>query len=177
LVSTVPEDGTLTYAEGLDIGYRAWLRRPEPPAYWFGHGLGYTSWTYEDVSVPWDVPQEGPLPVRVRLRNTGARAGREVVQVYLSRPETGVARPARWLAGYALADAGPGEAVEVTVDVPARAFRHWSAEHHAWRAEEGAFTVLAGRSAADLPLSAEVLLGAEPPPRRKPSGERSLAVL
>ncbi|MER5648632.1 glycoside hydrolase family 3 C-terminal domain-containing protein [Streptosporangium sp. NPDC002524] len=177
LVSTVPEDGTLTYAEGLDIGYRAWLRRPAPPAYWFGHGLGYTTWSYEDVSVPWDVSPDGPLPVRVRLRNTGERAGREVVQVYLSRPETGVTRPARWLAGYALADAGPGEVVEVTVDVPARAFRHWSAEHHAWRAEEGAFTVLAGRSAADLPLSAPVLLGTEPPTSRDLSGERSLAVL
>ncbi|WP_440099019.1 glycoside hydrolase family 3 C-terminal domain-containing protein [Streptosporangium sp. H16] len=177
LVSTVPRDGTLAYTEGLDIGYRAWLRRPEPPAYWFGHGLGYTSWSYEDVSVPWDVSPESPLPVRVRLRNTGERAGREVVQVYLSRPETGVTRPARWLAGYALADAGPGEVVEVTVDVPARAFRHWSAEHHAWRAEEGAFTVLAGRSAADLPLSAEVLLGTEPPTSGESSGERSLAVL
>ncbi|MFF3440448.1 glycoside hydrolase family 3 C-terminal domain-containing protein [Streptosporangium sp. NPDC002721] len=177
LVSTVPEDGTLAYAEGLDIGYRAWLRSPAPPAYWFGHGLGYTSWSYEEVSVSWDLSPESPLPVRVRLRNTGGRAGREVVQVYLSRPETAVARPARWLAGYALADAGPGEVVEVTVDVPARAFRHWSAEHQAWRAEEGAFTVLAGRSAADLPLSAEVLLGTEPPPRQETSGERSLAVL
>jgi beta-glucosidase len=75
------------------------------------------------------------------------------VQVYLSRPDTEVVRPVRWLAGYALADAGPGEVAEVVVDLPARAFRHWSAEHHAWRIEEGAFTVLAGRSAADLPLS------------------------
>ncbi|WP_329090424.1 MULTISPECIES: glycoside hydrolase family 3 C-terminal domain-containing protein [unclassified Streptosporangium] len=177
LVSTVPEDGTLAYSEGLDIGYRAWLRRPAPPAYWFGHGLGYTSWSYEDISVPWEVSPESSPSVRVRLRNTGERAGREVVQVYLSRPETGVARPARWLAGYALADAGPGEVVEVTVDVPARAFQHWSAEDHAWRAEEGAFTVLAGRSAADLPLSAAVLLGTEPPTPREASGERSLAVL
>ncbi|MEU4536147.1 glycoside hydrolase family 3 C-terminal domain-containing protein [Streptosporangium sp. NPDC023825] len=177
LVSTVPQNGTLAYAEGLDIGYRAWLRWPEPPAYWFGHGLGYTSWSYEDVSAPWDVSPESPLPVRVRLRNTGERVGREVVQVYLSRPETGVTRPARWLAGYALADAGPGEVAEVTVEVPARAFRHWSAEHHAWRAEEGVFTVLAGRSAADLPLSAAVLLGTEPPTSGELSGERSLAVL
>ncbi|MGJ6966399.1 glycoside hydrolase family 3 C-terminal domain-containing protein [Streptosporangium sp. G11] len=177
LVSTVPEEGTLAYSEGLDIGYRAWLRRPAPPAYWFGYGLGYTSWSYEDVSVSWDVSSESALPVRVRLRNTGERAGREVVQVYLSRPETGVTRPTRWLAGYALADAGPGEVVEVTVDVPARAFQHWSAEHHAWRAEEGAFTVLAGRSAADLPLSAAVVLGTAPPTPREPSGERSLAVL
>ncbi|MGW0589150.1 glycoside hydrolase family 3 C-terminal domain-containing protein [Streptosporangium sp. NPDC002607] len=177
LVSTAPDGGTLAYAEGLDIGYRGWLRQPEPPAYWFGHGLGYTSWSYDSLTLPWEAAPDGSLPVRVRLRNTGERAGREVVQVYLSRPETGVARPVRWLAGYALADAGPGEVVDVTVDIPARAFQHWSAEHHAWRAEEGAFTVLAGRSAADLPLSVEVLAGEQAPSPRKPSGERSLAVL
>ncbi|MER5623693.1 glycoside hydrolase family 3 C-terminal domain-containing protein [Streptosporangium sp. NPDC002544] len=177
LVSTAPDGGTLAYAEGLDIGYRGWLRQPEPPAYWFGHGLGYTSWSYDSLTLPSEAAPDGSLPVRVRLRNTGERAGREVVQVYLSRPETDVARPVRWLAGYALADAGPGEVVDVTVDIPARAFQHWSAEHHAWRAEEGAFTVLAGRSAADLPLSVEVLAGEQAPTPRKPSGERSLAVL
>ncbi|MEU0479710.1 glycoside hydrolase family 3 C-terminal domain-containing protein [Streptosporangium sp. NPDC006013] len=177
LVCTAPDGGTLAYAEGLDIGYRGWLRQPEPPAYWFGHGLGYTSWSYDSLTLPWEAAPDGSLPVRVRLRNTGERAGREVVQVYLSRPETGVARPVRWLAGYALADAGPGEVVDVTVDIPARAFQHWSAEHHAWRAEEGAFTVLAGRSAADLPLSVEALAGEQAPSPRKPSGERSLAVL
>lgn len=177
LVSTVPEDGTLVYAEGLEIGHRAWLRRSAPPAYWFGHGLGYTSWSYESLSVPGDAVPGGPLSVRVRLRNTGARAGREVVQVYLSRPETGVARPVRWLAGYTLADAGPGEVVVVTVDIPARAFRHWSAGHRSWRTEEGAFTVLAGRSAADLPLSGTTLVGAQAPVQPEPIGERSPIML
>ncbi|WP_157594194.1 hypothetical protein [Streptosporangium amethystogenes] len=88
----------------------------------------------------------------------------------IDEPETGMARPVRWPAGYALADAGPGEVVGITVDIPARAFRHWSAE-------EGAFTVLAGRSAADPPLSVEVLAGEQAPALRKPLGERSLAVL
>ncbi|MDP9868131.1 MULTISPECIES: fibronectin type III-like domain-contianing protein [Streptosporangium] len=96
-----------------------------------------------------------PLSVRVRLRNTGGRAGRETVQVYLSRPETAVARPERWLAGYA--------PVEIEVDLPARAFQHWSAGRRAWHAEEGAFMVLAGRSAADLPLNATVRLAARAP--------------
>ncbi|MEV6861911.1 glycoside hydrolase family 3 C-terminal domain-containing protein [Streptosporangium subroseum] len=176
LVSTVPADGTLAYAEGLDIGYRAWLRQPTPPAYWFGHGLGYTSWSYESLSVPPDAVPGEPFSVRVRLRNTGERAGREVVQVYLSRPETGVIRPARWLAGYATVDAGPGEVVDVTVDIPARAFQHWSAGHRTWRAEEGAFTVLAGRSVADLPLRGTALLGPEAL-RPELLGERSPILL
>ncbi|MET8336823.1 glycoside hydrolase family 3 C-terminal domain-containing protein [Streptosporangium canum] len=158
IAATVPVDGVLAYEEGPDIGYRAWLRAPAPPAYWFGHGLGYTSWSYESVHMPGRVEPGRPFPVRVRLRNTGERAGREVVQIYLERPDTAVTRPARWLAGYAPADAGPGESVELTVDVPARALQHWSTDDHAWRAEPGAFTVLAGRSAGDLPLSAVTTL-------------------
>ncbi|GIH94473.1 glycoside hydrolase family 3 C-terminal domain-containing protein [Planobispora siamensis] len=161
LFSTVPEDGVLTYGEGLDIGYRAWLREPTPPVYWFGHGLGYTSWSYEDLTVPGRITPDAPLTVRVRLRNTGGRAGREVVQVYLSRPGTAVTRPVRWLAGYAAAVAEPGETVEVAVDIRPRAFRHWSAEAGGWCLEEGAFTVLAGRSPADLPLEATTVAGAK----------------
>ncbi|WP_312882284.1 fibronectin type III-like domain-contianing protein [Streptosporangium album] len=88
-----------------------------------------------------------------------------------------MARPARWLAGYALADAGPGEVLDITVDIPARAFQHWSAEHHTWRAEEGAFTVLAGRSAADLPLSGTTLLGTRAPVQPGLVGERSPIML
>ncbi|GII01808.1 glycoside hydrolase family 3 C-terminal domain-containing protein [Planobispora takensis] len=161
LFSTVPEDGVLTYGEGLDIGYRAWLRESTPPVYWFGHGLGYTSWSYESLTVPELITPDAPLTVRVRLRNTGGRAGREVVQVYLSRPETAVTRPVRWLAGYAAAVAEPGETVEVAVGIRPRAFQYWSAEAGGWRLEEGAFTVLAGRSAADLPLAATTIADAK----------------
>ncbi|MET7336312.1 glycoside hydrolase family 3 C-terminal domain-containing protein [Nonomuraea sp. NPDC005650] len=156
LVSTVPVDGTLTYAEGQDIGYRAWLREAEPPAYWFGHGLGYTTWAYEKLSVPAEAAPGLPVTVRVRVRNIGERPGREVVQVYLARPETSLARPPRWLAGHAAAGARPGESVEVDVRLPARAFQHWDVEQGAWRTEPGGFTVLAGRSSADLPLSAAI---------------------
>ncbi|EOY51661.1 Beta-glucosidase [Streptomyces lividans 1326] len=96
------------------------------------------------------------LTVRVRVRNTGARAGREVVQVYLARPASALDRPARWLAGYAAVRARPGETVTATVRVPARALRHWSVAEHAWRTEAGPCRVLAGRSAGDVPLAAEV---------------------
>lgn len=83
VTDVLPVAGSLVYREGLDIGYRAWAASGTAPAYWFGYGLGYTTWDYEEARVERNV-------VRVRLRNTGRRRGREVVQVHLS------GRTARW---------------------------------------------------------------------------------
>ncbi|ANZ40939.1 glycosyl hydrolase [Lentzea guizhouensis] len=138
----LPEAGSLRYREGLDIGYRAWAANHTPPAYWFGHGLGYTTWDYEEARVERN-------EVRVRLRNTGERRGREVVQVYLSRPDSAVARPERWLAGFAVVTAGPGETAEAVIEVPERAISHWTGK---WLVEPGAFIVLIGPNAGDTPL-------------------------
>ncbi|MFB6774406.1 glycoside hydrolase family 3 C-terminal domain-containing protein [Streptomyces sp. NPDC056337] len=149
---TRPADGRLHYDEGLHIGHRGWLRHGRTPAYWFGHGLGYTAWAYEELTVPPEVRAGDDLTVRVRVRNTGARAGREVVQVYLARPGSAVERPVRWFAGYAAVRARPGETVTATVRVPARALRHWCVQERAWRTEEGRWRVLAGPSAGEVPL-------------------------
>ncbi|MFK4546698.1 beta-glucosidase [Streptomyces tendae] len=153
---TRPAGGRLAYDEGLHLGHRGWLRHRPPPAYWFGHGLGYTTWAYEELTVPPVTRAGDDLTVRVRVRNTGARAGREVVQVYLARPASALDRPVRWLAGYAAVRARPGEAVTATVRVPARSLRHWSVAEHAWRTEAGPCRVLAGRSAGDVPLVADL---------------------
>ncbi|MEU9636063.1 glycoside hydrolase family 3 C-terminal domain-containing protein [Streptomyces tendae] len=153
---TRPDGGRLAYDEGLHLGYRGWLRHRRAPAYWFGHGLGYTTWAYEELTVPPVTRAGDDLTVRVRVRNTGARAGREVVQVYLARPASALDRPVRWLAGYAAVRARPGETVTATVRVPARSLRHWSVAEHAWRTEAGPCRVLAGRSAGDVPLGADL---------------------
>ncbi|MGW5763425.1 glycoside hydrolase family 3 C-terminal domain-containing protein [Streptomyces tendae] len=153
---TRPDGGRLAYDEGLHLGHRGWLRHGRTPAYWFGHGLGYTTWAYEELTAPPVTRADDDLTVRVRVRNTGARAGREVVQVYLARPASALDRPVRWLAGYAAVRARPGEAVTATVRVPARTLRHWSVAEHAWRTEPGPCRVLAGRSAGDVPLVADL---------------------
>ncbi|AXQ53304.1 glycoside hydrolase family 3 C-terminal domain-containing protein [Streptomyces koyangensis] len=155
---TRPTGGRLVYEEGLHLGYRAWLRAGTEPAFWFGHGLGYTRWTYESMEVG-PAGDGGRFTVRVRVRNTGERAGREVVQVYLERPDSALERPVRWLAGYAAVEAEPGAAVEAVVRVGARAVEHWSVEEGGWRREPGVFTVRAGCSAGDLRLTGTVETG------------------
>jgi beta-glucosidase len=156
LPSTQPAEGVLAYREGLFIGYRAFDRDGREPLFPFGHGTGYTTWSYESMTV-----EDGPpgvtegAAVCVRLRNTGPRRGREVVQVYASRPHSAVERPAKWLAGFAAVDAHPGETVEVGILLPERVFQHWS--EAGWALEPGSFALAAGPSSASLPLTASWL--------------------
>jgi beta-xylosidase len=85
------------------------------PLFAFGHGLSYTTFGYSDLGVSADeVPTDGAVEISCTVRNTGTRAGTEVVQLYLSDPVATVVRPIRWLAGFARVPLGPGEASRVT---------------------------------------------------------------
>ncbi|RJL23265.1 glycoside hydrolase family 3 protein [Bailinhaonella thermotolerans] len=154
-VSTVtPEGGILRYDEELFIGYPAWDRHPVAPAYPFGHGLGYTTWEYEDM----DATAER---VRVRLRNAGSRPGRETVQIYAAPVGAAEDRPARRLVGFATVTADPGEGVEAEIALAPRAFQVWDAEENRWSKAAGPYLVHASRSAAHDLLAASVLIDPE----------------
>ncbi|MFC3494930.1 glycoside hydrolase family 3 protein [Glycomyces rhizosphaerae] len=154
VVQVVPnKDGELHYDEGIFIGYRAWEQRDGyEPAYWFGHGLSYTEWEYEDL-----VADGGEVTIRVR--NSGPVAGREVVQVYLT-PEVGVdiegGVETHRLAGFQAISAEPGETVEVTIPLEERSFQFWSEKARAWRTVPGTWAVAVGRSVNDLRLKSPV---------------------
>jgi beta-glucosidase len=156
LPSTQPDDGVLTYHEGLFIGYRAYDRDGREPLFPFGHGTGYTTWSHESITL--DRAPDGVPGVAacVQVRNTGSHRGREVVQVYASRPDSAVERPAKWLVGFAAVDADPGETVTVGILIPERAFQHWAGL--GWSTEPGSFVLAAGPSSASLPLTVRVEL-------------------
>jgi beta-glucosidase len=157
LPATEPVDGVLAYDEGLFIGYRGDGRTGwQPPRYAFGHGLGYTTWDYVSIDAPGELPSGADLTVEVRIRNSGTRHGKQVVQVYAGRPGGAVERPRRWLAGFAVVEAGAGEEAVATVTVDARAFQHWDTEAGAWAVELGTFTLEAGPSSTNLPLTTDI---------------------
>jgi beta-glucosidase len=175
--STRPVNGTLVYDEALHVGHRAYDRAGVEPAFPFGHGLGYTSWSWEGIEAPSRIAAGDDLTVRVRLRNTGRRAGKQVVQVYLSRPTSSIDRPGMWLAGHEVVRAAAGQRVTAQVRVAPRAFQHWSVSDHAWRAEPGTFRVAAGPSVMDRPLACDVEATQEPrraSRRTLPKGSRRL---
>jgi beta-glucosidase len=147
VIDVTPQDGVVRYDEGVHIGYRAWLKAGTEPAYEFGHGLGYTTWELSDLRA------NDPSSVALTVRNTGDRAGKHVVQVYVERPESTVDRPVRWLAGFAVVRLDAGQAREITVQLHNHTFEHWA---NGWTTEPGAFTIRAGSSVSDLPLSTEL---------------------
>jgi beta-glucosidase len=140
VLDTRPADGLLPYEEGIHVGYRAWLRAGAEPAYPFGHGLGYTTWSLTET-------RSRGTDITVTVRNTGDRAGKQVVQVYLARPDSVLERPARWLAGFTTVRLGPQETATVDIPLDVSAFRHWAG---GWAVEPGTFDVLVGLSATDI---------------------------
>ena len=154
-----PKGGELAYAEGLLVGYRGYDRAGHEPLFCFGHGLGYTEWSYESLRLDRErVTGNEDLPVVVTVRNVGGRAGREVVQVYLEAHDDDVTRPIRILAAFATVAADAGGTIEARMVIPARAFARYDADEREWVWRPGAFAVQAGRSSRDLRLSAAVQL-------------------
>jgi len=159
-------DGRVVYAEGLDVGYRAYTGPGAPtptgsravPAVPFGHGLGWTTWEYSDLRVH---PADGDVLVTLTVTNTGPRPGRETIQVYASRSAgdgSDVGLPTQWLAGFAQATLEPGAGGEVRILIPQRAFQAWR-PGSGWTPVPGAYRLDVGRSAGDIRLSDEVTVG------------------
>jgi beta-glucosidase len=163
VLHAVPHDGLIAYDEGLLIGYRGYDAAMIRPQFPFGHGLGYTTWEYESLrAATRELAADTDLDVVVRVRNTGSRAGREVIQAYLTAPPgegDDVARPPRELAAFASVSVQPGAAADVAIRVPARAFARWDSGTGGWIWPAGRFTLHVGRSSQDLRLSTEVQLG------------------
>jgi len=154
-----PDNGVLPYGEGFLVGYRGYDRKGTEPLFCFGHGLGYTEWQYESIMPSEKTIAAGDsVELVVRLRNTGKRAGREVVQLYLEPPHDDPSRPMRTLAGFANVAAEPGESIEARVKLPARSFASYDETRRDWVTPLGAYTVRAGRSSHDLQLQARVVV-------------------
>ncbi|WP_458683411.1 beta-glucosidase [Prescottella equi] len=144
VTEVTPTEGVLRYDEDIHVGYRAWLRQNTDPLYPFGHGLGFTTWHWDEASRRDDA-------LDVVLRNTGRRPGKQVVQVYAERGTSVIERPERWLVGFAVTRAAPGESVRVTVALPERRFAHWT--ESGWETEAGDVTLHVGASLVDTPLT------------------------
>ena len=127
------------------------------PLYSFGHGLSYTSFGYSNLRLSPDSLRAGEAAlIAVDVTNTGARAGDEVVQLYVKHLDSALARPLQELKGFARVGLRPGETKTVELRLAARDLAHWDADAGRLVVEPGAVELRVGRSSAEIELTARM---------------------
>ncbi|MGA2723224.1 MAG: glycoside hydrolase family 3 C-terminal domain-containing protein [Bryobacteraceae bacterium] len=143
----------VTYEEGIYVGYRGFDKRNIEPLFPFGHGLSYTKFDYSALKIaPAKVAAGEQVEVTARVRNSGLRAGVEIVQLYVHEVKSSVDRPVKELKGFRRVMLNPGEAQNVSFTLDKSALSFYSAAKDDWVAEPGAFEVWIGASSRDIRL-------------------------
>jgi len=144
------------YSEGVFIGYRGYDKSGIKPLFPFGHGLSYTEFAYRDLKISPATAERGQeVTVSFEVTNFGQRAGAGVPQLYVGDPESSVPRPVKELKGFQRVYLEPGETQRVTLKLDARSMSFYDVKGRGWRQEPGVFTVMVGRSSADIVLKGE----------------------
>jgi beta-glucosidase len=172
-------DSEVVYGEGVFVGYRYYDVVDRAVSFPFGHGLSYTTFEYSDLAVA-VVDESGPpadwrgadrITVSLRVINTGDRAGKEVVQLYVAANDEAMPRPVRELRGFDKVDLEPGASTVVSFVLTDRDLSRWSMRAHGWVMEPGSYEVAVGASSRDIRLAAPVVV--EVPPTPLPLGPSS----
>ena len=149
----------VNYSEGVFVGYRYYDAKEMEVAFPFGHGLSYTTFKYSNLKLDrTEMTDQDTLTVSVDVTNTGSRAGKEVVQLYVSDRTGSVRRPLKELKGYEKVSLDPGETKTVTMTLDKRSFAWYSTELHDWYAASGEYEILIGASSRDIRLTVEIRL-------------------
>jgi beta-glucosidase len=140
----------------LDKDTARYMDLPITPLYAFGHGLSYTDFEYGEAQISaHTIPAEGgAVTVSVSVTNSGARAGDEVVQLYMRDPVASVSRPVKQLRGFARVALAPGETRKVSFTLSSAQFALWSQQGD-WRIEPGAIQLMLGSASDDIRARAE----------------------
>jgi beta-glucosidase len=137
------------YSEKLLVGYRWYESRNITPLFPFGHGLSYTTFEFSNIKFTGSI--SSGLMVSVEVKNSGAVAGAEVVQLYLSFPES-AGEPPKQLRGFKKVSFNAGQTQTVTFNLGTRDVSIWDITLANWRAVAGTFTVSIGSSSADIKI-------------------------
>jgi beta-glucosidase len=149
------------YAEGIYVGYRYYDTKNVEPQFPFGFGLSYTKFEYTDLKVVSRLESAGKTPVEqvtatLKVRNTGQRAGAEVVQLYVHDGHAKIDRPEHELKAFSRVDLKPGETKTVALQLNRSAFEYWSPQTKEWTLDPGTFEIQVGASSRDIRLKAPI---------------------
>jgi beta-glucosidase len=149
------------YAEGIYVGYRYYDTKNVEPQFPFGFGLSYTKFEYTDLKVVSRLESAGKTPVEqvtatLKVRNTGQRAGAEVVQLYVHDGHAKIDRPEHELKAFSRVDLKPGETKTVALQLNRSAFEYWSPQTKEWTLDPDTFEIQVGASSRDIRLKAPI---------------------
>jgi len=145
------ENGKVFYGEGLFVGYRYYDKKDIAPLFPFGFGLSYTTFNYSSLQLSAEeINADDTLQVSVDVTNTGARAGKEVIQLYVRDKQARLQRPEKELKAFAKVHLEPGERKTATISIEHSALAYYDDLSHKWVAEAGEFEVLVGASSQDI---------------------------
>jgi beta-glucosidase len=142
-----------------DHGYRHFDRNALTPLYPLGHGLSYTTFSYDQVQLGCtDITTGGVLPVHVDISNQGTVAGDEIIYVFTSYAASSRATqnpaPVKELKGFYRVTLEPGQAKRVTIPIKMADLKYWDTSTSSWQVERGTLNIQVGPNAGNLPLTA-----------------------
>jgi beta-glucosidase len=148
----------VTYEEGIYVGYRYYNTFNVKPAYEFGYGLSYTTFSYSGLKLSSSTFKD-KISATVTITNIGKVAGKEVVQLYLSAPEKTLEKPTEELRAFAKTNLlKPGESQIVIFQLNARDLASYNTEQSSWIADSGTYTIKVGASSRDIKLTKQFSL-------------------
>ncbi len=155
---------SVEYRESVFVGYRYYDTAGRDVRWPFGFGLSYSTFAYSELEPDREaITEQDGLKVSLKVTNTGARPGSEIVQLYVAPPSGGIFRPAQELRGFEKIRLEAGETKRVTFMLDRRAFAYYNTAVHGWTVEPGAYEIRAAASSRDVRLKRSVLLTADKP--------------
>lgn len=151
------EGNEADYREGIFVGYRYYDKKDMEVLFPFGYGLSYTTFACSNLRLSAsEITDQETLTATVTVKNTGACAGKTVVQLYVGDKVSTVLRPVRELKGFEKVELAPGESKDVSFELDKRAFAYWNTELSDWHVETGEFTIEVGQSSRDIEVCGTV---------------------
>jgi len=151
------QNGEARYGEGIFIGYRYYDKRKLAPQFPFGFGLSYTTFAYSDIKASsTSIKDTDRVQISLKVKNTGAVEGKEIVQLYVHDQGTSVLRPEKELKHFDKVSLKPGEEKTITFQLSSRDFAYFSSNVHAWEVNSGKFDIQVGGSSDLLPLKTTI---------------------
>ncbi|MCH4239098.1 MAG: glycoside hydrolase family 3 C-terminal domain-containing protein [Oscillospiraceae bacterium] len=156
-IGEFPGGRTVSYKENIFVGYRHFDTASIEPQFCFGHGLSYTQFAYSEPKFQLtETERELTVNIRCMVTNTGDRAGKETVQLYVRDPECSVARSYKELRSFCKLALAPGESRTAEMSLSAADFSFYDTENHVFKAEPGEYQILIGSSSRDIRLKTSI---------------------